>query len=180
MSQLIRIVILLSTFALAGGCLPAGSPGGGGNNGAGNNGAGNAGGGNNGGSSNNCEPADSDICQVFEIVNIERSEAGEEPLVYNMALERAAQAHAEDMAEKGYFSHTAPDGSDFSARADAAGYTGFPGGENIAQGQRSPEQVMNSWMNSQGHRENILRPRFDEIGVGLHQGYWVQVFGQRR
>lgn len=170
-----RILTLLSALlvALATSCLPSGSPGGGSSDG-------NNGGGNNETTTSQCEPAESEQCQVFELVNIERNDRGEEPLEYNSALELAAQRHAEDMYENDYFSHTSQDGRDFGQRAEEAGYSGSPGGENIALGQNSAEQVMTSWMNSDGHRRNILDGNFDEIGVGFHNNYWVQVFGVRR
>jgi uncharacterized protein YkwD len=176
MKTRIIAVVCVSVLGLGASCLPSGGSG----DGGGNNGAATNNGGSNNGATGICTPADSQPCQVFELVNIERAEQGREPLKYNAALETAAQLHAEDMVENDYFSHASQDGRSFSDRADDAGYTGFPGGENIAAGQRSAEQVMNSWMNSDGHRRNILNGDFDEIGVGLHNNHWVQVFGVRR
>ena len=77
----------------------------------------------------------------------------------------------------GTFSHTGPDGSDFSERVRAAGYDD-PGGENIAQGQTSADEVMTDWMNSPGHRQNILDCSFRTLGVGEASDYWVQEFGR--
>jgi uncharacterized protein YkwD len=126
-----------------------------------------------------CPEAESpDGCGVLALVNSERSRAGVSALRYDPALARAAQAHAEDMLARSYFDHVSPDGRRFSDRAAAAGYQGFATGENIAQGQRSATEVMSSWMNSAGHRRNILSSDSNEIGVGVAQRTWVQVFGK--
>ncbi len=79
------------------------------------------------------------------------------------------------------FSHTRPDGSSCFTVLGEYGISYSGAGENIAAGQRSPEEVMNSWMNSQGHRENIMQDSYEKIGVGHYQGqdgtqYWVQLF----
>ncbi len=168
-----RILTIFCAVALSVGasCLPSGGSGGGGNNGE----EGSSG----GVTSSSCTPAESERCQVFEIVNIERDQQGLEPLEYNSALEDAAQLHAEDMRANDYFSHDSQDGRNFVDRINDAGYSGVPGGENIAWGQRSSEQVMDGWMNSDGHRANILNAGFDEIGVGYADPYWVPVFGRR-
>lgn len=118
-------------------------------------------------------------CRVFELVNQERARSGLSAYAYDPALALSAQRHAVDMAEQGYFSHTSLDGRSFGDRTIAAGYDGSPRGENIARGQRSPEQVMESWMGSGGHRANILSDSSNEIGVGFHENHWVQVFGRR-
>jgi uncharacterized protein YkwD len=86
------------------------------------------------------------------------------------------------MAARDFFDHTNPDGDGPGERVTAAGYRWATYGENIAKGQRTPAQVMESWMNSPGHRANILNCSFEEIGIGLHDGggpYWTQVFGAR-
>ncbi|MFD7656543.1 CAP domain-containing protein [Actinosynnema sp. NPDC059797] len=116
--------------------------------------------------------------EVVALVNEARDLAGCEPLTVDERVVEAAQEHSTDMAERGYFSHTTPDGVDFAQRMRTAGYPN-PGGENIAKGQRSAEQVMNSWMNSDGHRRNILNCGFTTIGVGLDTRgwYWTQNFG---
>ena len=85
------------------------------------------------------------------------------------------------MVKRNYFSHTSPDGTTFVTRAKAAGYTS-PIGENIAWGYRTPEAVMTAWMNSPGHRANILNCKAKAVGVGLARKadgtpYWTQVFG---
>lgn len=117
-------------------------------------------------------------CEVFTRVNEERVAVGRRPLSYNSELARAAQAHANDMRQQDYFSHSSLDGRSFSDRVGETSYTGAPRGENIAQGQRTPEEVMSSWMNSSGHRQNILSDGSSELGVGHVDGYWVQVFGR--
>ena len=106
-----------------------------------------------------------------------------DPVEANSELHKAAQMHADRMAERGFFAHTDPyDMSDFAERIGRTDYSGRPGGENIAKGQRSPQQVVNGWAESDGHCANMLNDRFNQIGVGKavsSQGtpYWVQVFG---
>lgn len=125
--------------------------------------------------------------RVLDLVNQERSAAGLAPLTRAGELENAARGYAAAMAAGGFFGHTAPDGSTPSRRIDAAGYRGWSWvAENIAAGQRSPEQVMAGWMNSPGHRQNLLSPTAREIGIGHVQQpgsayghYWVQNFGAR-
>jgi uncharacterized protein YkwD len=132
------------------------------------------------GLSSQCNASSTDEpCRVFLLVNEERARAGLTPYEYDPALALSAQRHAIDMADQGYFSHTSLDGRSFSDRTEAAGYEGFPSGENIARGQTSPEQVMDSWMSSEGHRNNILSSSSNEIGVGYYESHWVQVFGQQ-
>lgn len=116
--------------------------------------------------------------QVLTIVNQKRQAQGLKPLQMDWELQRVARTKACDMAQKGYFSHQSPTyGSPFDMMKQF-GITFKSAGENIAQGQRTPEEVMNSWMNSQGHRENILKPDFTHIGVGYCQqgNNWVQMF----
>ncbi|WP_329285983.1 CAP domain-containing protein [Streptomyces sp. NBC_00691] len=124
----------------------------------------------------------SEADQVIALVNAERAKAGCGPLSANATLTRAAQGHSDDMAARDFFDHTNPDGAGPGERVTAAGYPWSTYGENIAMGQSSPAQVMESWMNSPGHRANILNCDFKEIGIGIHsQGgpYWTQVFGAR-
>ncbi|MEM9774023.1 MAG: CAP domain-containing protein [Chloroflexota bacterium] len=122
---------------------------------------------------------------VLDLVNSERENAGCGPLEANPFLRSAAFLHSQDMAVNRYFDHTALDGSRFWDRADRAGYQGFAAGENIAAGYGSPESVMNGWMNSSGHRANILNCSHTEIGIGYYfdsgspyRRYWTQVFGR--
>lgn len=122
--------------------------------------------------------------EVIRLVNLEREAVGCQPLTSNIHLHEAAYLHSKDMGVNSYFSHTGLDGSSFSQRARRAGYSGSPRGENIAAGYGSPASVMNGWMNSTGHRNNILNCNSTEIGVGYYdasQGYghyWTQVFGR--
>jgi uncharacterized YkwD family protein/spore coat assembly protein SafA len=116
--------------------------------------------------------------QVLNLVNKERQAAGIKPLAMDWELQRVARIKACDMATTGYFSHQSPDyGSPFEMMKQY-GISYRTAGENIAQGQRSPEEVMKAWMNSQGHRENIMKSDFSHIGVGYcSQGnHWVQMF----
>ncbi|WP_405861008.1 CAP domain-containing protein [Streptomyces sp. NBC_00090] len=120
--------------------------------------------------------------QVVALVNAERAKAGCGPLSVNSTLTKAAQGHSDDMAARDFFDHTNPDGDGPGERVTAAGYPWSTYGENIAMGQSTPEQVMDSWMNSPGHRANILNCSFKEIGIGIHSEggpYWTQVFGAR-
>ncbi|MFF8381441.1 sigma-70 family RNA polymerase sigma factor [Streptomyces sp. NPDC015661] len=120
--------------------------------------------------------------QVISLVNEERAKAGCGPLTEHPLLTKAAQGHSDDMAARDFFDHTNPDGDGPGERITAAGYAWSSYGENIAKGQTTAAQVMESWMNSPGHRANILNCGFKEIGVGLHTSggpYWTQAFGSR-
>lgn len=116
--------------------------------------------------------------EVVRLVNQERAKAGLSALSTNTSIRFAAQTRAAE--QKQSFSHTRPNGSHFSTALTQSGVRFRGAGENIAMGQKTPEQVMNAWMNSQGHRENILNPNFTSIGVGsVSSGgtvYWVQLF----
>lgn len=128
----------------------------------------------------NCGGDEADeTCQVFRLVNDARIDEGLEPYAWNEELAVAAQLHAEDMVEQNYFDHTSKDGRSFGERAKDAGYDASPRGENIAAGHPTPEAVMDGWMNSPGHRNNILSGGSNEIGVGMFELRWVQVFGHR-
>jgi hypothetical protein len=130
--------------------------------------------------------ADDQVVRVVELTNVERQKAGLGPLAINPALNQAASGYAAVLASTSCFAHTCGPVPDFAARAANAGYTGWTGlAENIAGGQRTPEQVVSSWMNSPGHRANILNGAYNEIGVGIATGgpygiYWAQEFGARR
>ncbi|MFF7381419.1 CAP domain-containing protein [Streptomyces griseoluteus] len=123
--------------------------------------------------------ASGDVARVVELVNTERAKVGCSPVKLNSTLTKAAQDHSADMAAHNTMSHTGSDGSDPGSRITAAGYRWSAYGENVAFGYATPEQVMAGWMNSPGHRENILNCSFKEIGVGLAQpgSYWTQDFG---
>jgi uncharacterized protein YkwD len=116
---------------------------------------------------------------VLELVNDARSAKGCKALVIDDRITTAAQAHSTDMATQNYFSHTSKDGRTFDVRMKEAGYP-RPGGENIAKGYTTPEQVMQGWMNSTGHRENIENCSFTTMGLGLDTrgNYWTQNFGR--
>lgn len=117
--------------------------------------------------------------QVVELVNAERAKAGLSPLKANSRMTGAAEVRAKEIERS--FSHTRPDGSGFNTVLTQNGVSFRGAGENIAYGQPTPEAVMESWMNSAGHRANILNGEFTDIGVGYYEngsgvGYWVQVF----
>ncbi|QCR32408.1 CAP domain-containing protein [Lysinibacillus sp. SGAir0095] len=118
--------------------------------------------------------------KVVELTNAERAKNGLAPLeIYNPLME-VAGAKSQDMATNNYFSHTSPTyGSPFD-QIKSAGITYRAAGENIAQGQRTPEEVVQAWMNSEGHRANILNASFTHIGVGYVENgnYWTQQFIQ--
>ncbi|MBQ8371879.1 MAG: SafA/ExsA family spore coat assembly protein [Clostridia bacterium] len=116
--------------------------------------------------------------EVVRLVNEIRAENGLGKLTYNWELCRVARYKSQDMRDNGYFSHTSPVyGSPFQMMK-SFGITYRTAGENIAKGQSSPEAVVNAWMNSPGHRANILNASFTEIGVGyVADGrYWTQMF----
>ncbi|MEU1514762.1 CAP domain-containing protein [Streptomyces sp. NPDC005811] len=117
--------------------------------------------------------------RVLSLVNAERDKAGCSPLTENAKLTKAAQDHSQDMADHQNMSHTGSDGSSMSDRLSRVGYTFSSAGENVAAGYGTPESVMDGWMNSPGHKANILNCGFKEIGVGLAQpgNYWTQDFG---
>lgn len=116
--------------------------------------------------------------QVVDLTNAERAEAGCGPLSADTRLAAAAQGHAEDMSSQGYFDHVSRDGRRFDDRIGAQGHPS-PGGENIARGQETAAEVVQGWMNSPGHRRNILDCDFAGIGVGFEDdgNVWVQNFG---
>lgn len=119
--------------------------------------------------------------QVVKLVNVERSKQGLQPLTENWQLSRVARYKSADMATKNYFSHTSPTyGSPFRMM-ESFGIKYSSAGENIAYGQKTPQQVMTAWMNSPGHRSNIMSPSYTQIGVGYATNksgtpYWTQMF----
>ncbi|MFJ7492612.1 CAP domain-containing protein [Streptomyces sp. NPDC097727] len=127
-------------------------------------------------------PASGAAARIVTLVNSERSKAGCSPLTMNAKLTKAAQDHSADMASHRNMSHTGSDGSDPGDRITRAGYQWSAYGENVAYGYTTPESVMAGWMNSPGHKRNILDCSFKEIGVGLAQpgNYWTQDFGTAR
>ncbi|RXZ80355.1 hypothetical protein EBB07_19310 [Paenibacillaceae bacterium] len=114
--------------------------------------------------------------EVLNLVNQERTKAGLNALTMNTQLSKVAMAKAEDMHNNNYFDHQSPTyGSPFDMMK-SFGISYSSAGENIAKGQRSPAEVMNQWMNSPGHRANILKNSFTEIGIAYYNGTWVQQF----
>jgi uncharacterized protein YkwD len=103
---------------------------------------------------------------VIDLVNAERAAQGLHPLSYDHRLAVAAGDHSEDMGLQGYFSHTSLDGQTVADRITDAGYSYNTYGENIAAGYSTPEDVIDGWMSSPGHRANILNSNFRDIGVG--------------
>ena len=118
------------------------------------------------------------VQQVIDLTNQHRQANGLKPLTHDPELSKVAQKKSQDMHQNNYFSHTSPTyGSPFDMMRDS-GIEYKTAGENIAQGQRTPEDVVNAWMNSSGHRANILNPDFTHIGVGVEQEefHWTQMF----
>ncbi|MFB6780677.1 CAP domain-containing protein [Streptomyces sp. NPDC056352] len=117
---------------------------------------------------------------VLALVNQERAKVGCSPVTASAPLTSLAQNFSDDMAARGFFDHTDPDGRTPWDRASKAGVKGL-GGENIARGQADAQAVMDSWMNSEGHRANILNCDYKTLGVGVHFGsggpWWTQDFG---
>jgi len=125
--------------------------------------------------------------RVLELTNIERANQGLPPLVWHETLAEAARRHSEDMMRTNRLSHTGSDGSTVTQRIERAGITNWRyNAENVAQGQRTPEEVVDSWMRSPGHRANILNTTSTHLGVGFVQRlegsnadfgfYWTQKF----
>lgn len=128
---------------------------------------------------------------ILALVNSERAKVGCPPVTVAAKLVDAAQAHSADMAIHNYFSHTSLDGTSASQRVTRAGYAWSMTGENIAAGYATAAQVMQGWMESSGHRANILRCSYTEMGVGYYyeaqdsypgsygyRHYWTQVFAK--
>ncbi|MBC8587904.1 CAP domain-containing protein [Paratissierella segnis] len=118
--------------------------------------------------------------EVVRLVNIEREKAGLKAFTASSELSRVARAKSEDMAKNNYFNHTSPTyGSPFDMMKQF-GIKYSTAGENIAKGYLSAQSVVNGWMNSSGHRANILNPSFNKIGVGAYKAgsttYWTQMF----
>ena len=113
--------------------------------------------------------------KVFEIVNQERIKAGVKPLKFNNDMYKAAMVRAKECDES--FSHDRPNGTSCFTALKEAGVKYFSAGENIAMGYRTPADVMKGWMDSEGHRNNILDPDFTDFACGVYKsGYWSQFF----
>ncbi|WP_433016588.1 CAP domain-containing protein [Kribbella sp. CA-294648] len=125
--------------------------------------------------------------EVLDLTNQARSNKGCRPLKLDDSLVEAAGSHASDMVRRHYLDHTNPDGEGPGDRMAKAGWQGSGWGENIAAGYESPQRVFKAWMNSDGHRANILNCKFTKIGIGFDPGQvksdwgpgsWVQDFGR--
>ena len=118
------------------------------------------------------------VQQVVNLVNEERAKEGLAPLTLDTKVSAAAQVRAQEIVTS--FSHTRPDGTSFATALKEQNISYRRAGENIAWGQKSPEAVMNAWMNSSGHRANIMNTNFTTIGIGYYQvngvNYWCQLF----
>ena len=116
--------------------------------------------------------------EVIRLVNEARAQNGLKPLSHNWELSRVARYKSQDMRDNRYFSHTSPEYCSPFEMIRNFGITYRSAGENIAKGQRSPQAVVNAWMNSSGHRANILNPSFTQIGVGYvaDGNHWTQMF----
>lgn len=132
-----------------------------------------------------CPESDSSLpCQVFRLVNQEREAHGLHALEYNGTLAESAVIHAMDLNHCDFFAHDSLDGTTFFQRCAQNGYDGSCTGENIGGGQRSAQAVFDAWMDSPGHRHNMLYDRHFEVGIGYYEGsgaygrYWVKHFGR--
>ena len=116
--------------------------------------------------------------EVIRLVNEIRQQNGLRPLAANWELSRVARYKSQDMRDNGYFSHNSPTYGTPFQMLSAFGLSYRTAGENIAKGYASPQAVVNGWMNSSGHRANILNASFTQIGVGYVSGgnYWTQLF----
>jgi uncharacterized protein YkwD len=118
--------------------------------------------------------------EVVRLTNAERAKAGCGALKHDARLRAAAFGHSSDMSANSYFDHNSRDGRDFADRIRAAGFSFTAAGENIAQGYPTAAAVVNGWMNSPGHRQNILNCAYTHIGVGhaANGSYWTQDFAR--
>lgn len=116
--------------------------------------------------------------EVVRLVNEERAKNGIKALTYDWQLGRVARYKSQDMKDNGYFSHTSPVYVSPFQMMKSFGISYKTAGENIARGQSTPRAVVNAWMNSPGHRANILNSSFTHIGVGYVSNgkYWTQMF----
>jgi uncharacterized protein YkwD len=132
------------------------------------------------------EPVQADQwrAEILSLVNAERERAGLDPVASSVTLTRQATQYACELIQYDFFDHVNPvTGSTLGERARQFGYDYYVVGENLGAGQSTPQQVFRDWMNSPGHRRNVLDPRFVELGVGVAVGgryrtYWVQEFGR--
>ncbi|GIH70650.1 CAP domain-containing protein [Sphaerimonospora thailandensis] len=170
----------------------SGGPAGSGSTGGGSTGSGSTGGAQNGGTTNGGSTGSGPATgpgvvgtdlenEVVRLTNVERAKVGCGPLTHDAKLHTAAYGHSADMSAKNYFSHTSQDGRSFADRIRATGYSYTAIAENIAKGYQTPEAVVQGWMNSSGHRTNMLNCSYTDIGVGYVKAggpYWTQDFGK--
>jgi len=119
--------------------------------------------------------------QVFVLLNQERTSRGLAPLACDPAAVKAARDFSQRMCDQGFFSHYGPGGSTVSSRLKAAGAKFYAAGENIAKGYKTPQSVNSGWMNSSGHRKNMLSSYWDRVGIGYvlckgYKAYWTEDF----
>jgi len=119
---------------------------------------------------------DATLVQVCLLVNAERGKHKLAPLKIDEKLSQMSQAFAQDMADKNYFSHVSPNGGTMEKRFATAGIPFSWAGENIAEGQPTPSQVVKAWINSPEHLANLLQPNYHKIGLGKVALIWVQDF----
>ncbi len=125
--------------------------------------------------------------KLVELTNIRRGDEGVDMLLFNLVLREAAQMKANDMAEKGYFAHTSPEGLTPWYWLDKVGYDYLYAGENLAVNFKESHEVDEAWMRSPTHRDNIINERFEEIGIATAEGEYkgeeatfvVQIFGTK-
>lgn len=129
-------------------------------------------------SSNGGSSASSVVDRVIELTNEQRRRNGVPPLRFSAQLTAAAQTHTNLMVQFDRMDHNLPGEPSLGERVSRTGYRWSSIAENIAHGQQTPEDVVNSWMNSSGHRANLLNPAYQDIGVGFANGYWTQVFAR--
>lgn len=121
-------------------------------------------------------PAAQMVQSALSRANQIRAQYGLPALTYSATITRAAQGHANDMLGRNYFEHASLDGRSPFDRMRQSGTSFHAAAENIARGQRSAEQVFTSWLNSPGHRKNLLNPKYRRHGLGWANGYWVHNF----
>lgn len=134
------------------------------------------------------EKVSSFVQKVLDLTNQERTKRGLRPLALQTELANSASWHAKDLSKRDTLSHSDHLGRSAAERAEAFGYGSWTRiGENVAAGQQSPEQVLQSWLASPLHRQNILDPQFTDVGIGYAENlegslghYWVQAFGAHK
>jgi uncharacterized protein YkwD len=138
-------------------------------------------------------PAMAQEAEALALINAHRQKKGCDALTIHPQLQAAATLHAGNMGKQDFFSHTGADGSKFSDRINAQGYDGSRVAENIAAGQKTAASVVSSWMDSSGHKRNIMDCQFSDTGLAVYyqandqpikgqsnalNHYWVQTFGR--